>query len=61
MTTDFKIPTGEQLYAYERMARRERARAQAEIMKMLFSALKESAAAFFHSGKRPVGKAVLHG
>ena len=62
MTTDVKLPTGEQLYAYERLARRERARVQAEIVKMLFSALKQSAAAFFHGAKRPAaGKAVLHG
>ncbi len=62
MTTDFRLPSGEQLYAYERLARRERARMQAEIVKMLFSALKESAAAFIGGAKRPAaGKAVLHG
>ncbi len=62
MTTDFKMPSSEELYAYERLARRERSRAQAEIVKMLFSALKESAAAFFHGPRQPAaGKAVLHG
>jgi hypothetical protein len=61
MTTNIELPTGEQLYAYERLARRERSRMQAEIIKMLFSALSESAAAFFHGAKRPAGKAVLHG
>jgi hypothetical protein len=60
--TDLKLPSGEQLYAYERLARRERARMQAEIVKAAYSALKQRAAAFLGGAKRPVtGKAVLHG
>ena len=62
MKNEFRIPSGAELYAVEQLARRERARAQAAILRMLFSALKESAAALFRSyDKRPVGKAVLHG
>ncbi len=61
METKVKLPSGAELYALELMARRERARAQAEILKMLFSALKESAASFFKSYDKPAGKAVLHG
>ena len=60
--TKSTYPTGAQLYAYEQLARRERARAQAEVMAMLFSALKEAATAIFLRpyAKRPA-RTVAHG
>lgn len=54
-------PTGAQLYAYEAYARRERARMQAEVIRMLFSALKEAAGAIFLRSYAKPAKAVLNG
>ena len=64
MKTESRYPTGAELYAYEQLARRERARAQAAVIRMLLQALKEAAVAIFARpyAKRPsAGKVALHG
>ena len=58
MKTEFSYPTGEELYAYERIARRERAKAQAEFVRALFRAVKEALAP---RAVRAAPRAVLHG
>lgn len=60
MKTEFSYPTDEELYAYERIARRERAKAQAALVRALFRATRE--ALFPRTGAgRAAPKAVLHG
>jgi hypothetical protein len=39
---NFKHPTSEELYALERWAQRERAKAQAELLKSFFSLLRKA-------------------
>jgi hypothetical protein len=61
--TKFTIPSGEQLYAYEQQARRERARTQARMLaaavRWVGNAVK--AALFRPYARRPMRKAAFHG
>ena len=59
----FKYPTGAELYALEQFARRERAKAQAQLVLAAAGWLKEAARAIFSRpyAKRPARKVAFHG
>jgi hypothetical protein len=59
----FKYPTGAELYALEQLARRERAKAQAQSILAAASWLKAAARAIFFRpyAKRSTRKAAFHG
>ena len=42
MNDEFRMPSAAELYAYEQLARRERAKAQAELIRSAFAGLKQA-------------------